>query len=429
VRRLRFDGSPVVRTLVIPILIAFSVTIAAPVAGSGEVAIPAAPGALAANLSSDALLSWLEPVADREGYYRLRYAPTKPDGGWGSPVTITEGDRFFANWADLPAVQRLSGGSFVAHWLEKTGSDPYAYGVRIARSADGKTWKEAGWLHEDRSETEHGFVSWVPLPEGGIWAFWLDGNAMASGGPMEMRGTLLSAEGDPTKEAETQEKILDPRVCECCTTGAALAENGPVVVYRGRSDDEIRDIRIVRRTASGWSSPKTVADDGWRIAGCPVNGPAVAAVGQRVVVAWFTAADDRPRVLLAISTDGGASFAAPVEISGDGARGRVDVALAEDGTAVVSWLGRQDGKAAVLLRSVSPEGRPGPIHSAAATSGARSSGFPRIALVGEDLRVVWRNTEGAAGLHGVRWKIDQLNTSRENAAAPQPASQQAADRR
>ncbi|MDY7096094.1 MAG: hypothetical protein SX243_24230, partial [Acidobacteriota bacterium] len=216
------------------------------------------------------------------------------------------------------------------------------------------------------------------------------------------------------------EDLLDPRVCECCATGAALADGGPVVVYRGRSDEEIRDFRIVRRTADGWSAPKTVADDGWRIAGCPVNGPAIDADGQRVVVAWFTAAEDQPRVRLAVSTDGGAHFAQPVEIASEGVRGRVDVVLADDGTAVVSWLGRQADQTAVLLRAVSPQGRPGPIHSVAATSGARSSGFPRLALEGDELRVVWRNSEGAGELHGHRLNIDQLKTRAQATPPPSP---------
>ena len=35
---------------------------------------------------------------------------------------------------------------------------------------------------------------------------------------------------------------LDDRVCECCSTSAAMTANGPVIVYRDRSADEVRDI-------------------------------------------------------------------------------------------------------------------------------------------------------------------------------------------
>jgi len=73
---------------------------------------------------------------------------------------------------------------------------------------------------------------------------------------------------------------------------------------------------ILRRTAQGWSAPSPVHADGWKVPGCPVNGPAVAASGRRVAVAWYTYADERPRVRLAFSDDAGARFGAPVEVDG-----------------------------------------------------------------------------------------------------------------
>ena len=39
-----------------------------------------------------------------------------------------------------------------------------------------------------------------------------------------------------------------------------------------------------------------------------MNGPAVAAHGADIVVAWYTAAESVPRVRLVRSSDGGASF-------------------------------------------------------------------------------------------------------------------------
>jgi len=65
----------------------------------------------------------------------------------------------------------------------------------------------------------------------------------------------------------------------------------------------------VRRHVDGaWANPVATGAEGWEIEGCPVNGPAIAAAGDRVAVAWFTAAGDTPRVRFASSTDGAASF-------------------------------------------------------------------------------------------------------------------------
>ncbi|MCB1058536.1 MAG: exo-alpha-sialidase, partial [Acidobacteria bacterium] len=339
--------------------------VAAPPAGSGNAAtpaagdpasfasgleLPAAAGALAPNLRPGGLLSWLEPVATSTGSgHRLLFARPRGDG-WAPPQPVVEGTDFFANWADLPAVVELPGGGLVASWLAQAGEDPYAYGIRLAVSKDGgESFAPVGWLHRDRSENEHGFVSLVPRRDAGAWAFWLDGGALDTGGAMQLHtATVLGPSGDTV----TGEEVLDPRVCECCTTSAARTADGPVVVYRGRTESEIRDIRIVRRTGEGWSEPKTVADDAWRVSGCPVNGPAIDADGRRVVVAWFTGGEPGPRVRVAFSKDGGASFGRPFDVDSENPRGRVDVALLADGDAVVSWLGRGDEGSEVRLRRV-----------------------------------------------------------------------------
>jgi hypothetical protein len=128
---------------------------------------PAAPGALAPNLAADgegALLSWLEPVGAGEAgaaEHRLRVA--RFDGErWGEARTVRAGAGFFANWADTPSVVVEADGRWLAHWLEKLGAETYAYGVRLAWSADGgASWSEPVRLHDDASATEHGFVSLV----------------------------------------------------------------------------------------------------------------------------------------------------------------------------------------------------------------------------------------------------------------------------
>lgn len=179
---------------------------------------------------------------------------------------------------------------------------------------------------------------------------------------------------------------LDDRNCECCQVNAAVAATGPVVVYRDRSEDEIRDIAIVRRVNGAWTSPAHVHDDGWRISACPVNGPAIAARGDTVVVAWFTGAQDTARVRVAWSTDAGASFAPPVRIDGGSPVGRVDVELLPDGNAAVSWLERVPPETGeVRVRRVPRTGAPGEPVVIARTSAARPSGFPKIVRRGDHL--------------------------------------------
>lgn len=364
---------------------------------------PAGPGALAPQLSparqGGVWMSWLEPTADG---HRLRVS--RFDGtAWSPAHTVTAENDFFANWADVPSVVEGEDGELLAHWLAKTGDDTYAYGVFLARSGDGgATWSELGTVHDDDSPTEHGFVSLLPVPGGGFEAAWLDGRRMADGGAMTLRAARIAPGATGRGDIEAL-GVLDERVCECCQTGAARTADGPLVAYRDRSQSEVRDIYTVRRSGDGWSAPAAVAADGWTIAGCPVNGPAVAAAGERAFLAWFTAADGSPRVRAAFSGDAGASFAAAVEVDAEAAApgrqaplGRVDAALVdapavEDGSAsngntadgVVSWLGGDGG---VWLRRVSPgPGSPGgtlhPARRVARTATVRASGFPRIEVL------------------------------------------------
>jgi hypothetical protein len=185
------------------------------------------------------------------------------------------------------------------------------------------------------------------------------------------------------------EELLDPRVCDCCQTDAALTSDGPIVAFRDRSDKEVRDIYVVRKTAKGWSRPTPVHADNWQIPGCPVNGPAIAASGRQVAVAWFTAAPPSPKVQIAFSKDGGATFGRPALVDGDKPLGRVDLVLDRSGDALVSWLALEGKGAAVRLRRVSPKGKAGAPLAVAATSAARSSGFPRTVLSGDRLYLAW----------------------------------------
>jgi hypothetical protein len=257
--------------------------------------------------------------------------------------------------------------------------------------------------HRDSTETEHGFVSLFPAGNSALGAVWLDGRnaAHAAPGPgghgaeadMTLRYTTISPDGTLGEEI-----VIDGRTCECCQTDAAIASAGPVVVYRDRSPDEVRDIYISRRVGGQWSPPAAVHADGWTIPGCPVNGPAVAAAGDRVAVAWFTEAGDTARVRLAFSPDGGASFDAPIRVDDGDPAGRVDLLLLDDGAALVSWLERSD-TASIRVRHVTAGGALGPATTIAMTSAARSSGFPRMVRAGDRVIFAWTEPGEPSRIH------------------------------
>lgn len=353
-------------------------------------ASPAAPGSGEPNLAKGpderVYLSWLEPVSDTA--HALRFAILEGDG-WSTPRTIAQGSNFFVNWADFPSIVAGQGSHVAAHWLQRSDTARYAYGVRIAQSFDGgTTWSPPVTPHRDGSATEHGFVSLFAVRDS-LGAVWLDGRNFAGAGEGSHRNMMLmttTVAGDGSTGAE---RVLDERVCDCCQTSLAIAASGPVVVYRDRSPDEIRDISIIRWADSGWTPPVSVHPDHWKIDHCPVNGPAVSADGDHVAVAWFTSSGDSGRVFLAQSDDGGATFAAPLRIDDGNPVGRVDVA-SHGTSAIVSWMEfTTERQAEVRLRPVSRGGRLGKSTVVARSSGERASGFPHIAVARGHLIIAW----------------------------------------
>ncbi|MDP9191420.1 MAG: glycoside hydrolase [Acidobacteriota bacterium] len=369
--------------MLIPVLLAALVMIDTPAAtGSAEPHV-------ASLRDGGVVLSWLEPAGGKK--HALKVASYRK-GKWSAPRVIAARDDFFVNWADFPSVVEDRKGTLFAHWLQKSGSDTYAYDVWITASRDdGKTWKTPRVLHTDRKPGEHGFVSIVPLAAGGVAVAWLDSREMKPGSHHGHGGgamTLQYAEVDGALHV-SRETLLDARVCECCATGMAMTVNGPLVVYRDRSNEEIRDISFVRKNGAAWTTPARVHADGWKIEGCPVNGPQADARGKNVAVAWFTAPENKPIVNVAFSRDAGATFGKALRIDSANAAGRVDLLMLDDGSALVTWIEGTADNSSIMMRRVYSDGRMAAPQKLAATTSARGAGFPRAALTGKTAWFAW----------------------------------------
>ncbi len=337
-----------------------------------------------------AVMSWVEPVG---AGHRLQYAHFT-NGAWSTAHTVVSGEDWFVNWADFPSVEALGKDLWGAHWLVRSGWQTYAYDVAVSISTDaGRSWSNSIIPHDDNTPTEHGFVSLYPQGES-LGLVWLDGRktiASAAGdvAPEDIGMTLRSAR--LTRDGEVTEALLiDGLVCDCCQTDVAISSQGPIVVYRDRSPEEIRDISVARFRDGSWSEAKTISDDNWQVYGCPVNGPAIDVAGDIVAVAWHTQADNQPRVRFARSIGPSDEFGAPIDIDDTRALGRVDVLVDELGEGQVSWLRQgEDNMAELCVRSVSPDGELGQIRVITEIPATRPSGFPQMQRVGNQILFAW----------------------------------------
>jgi hypothetical protein len=365
------------------------------------------------------LLSWIERntgTGREPGSATLKFSELS-GGRWSEPRTIASGDNWFVNWADVPSAMRLPNGTIVAHWLQKSAASTYAYDVRLSYSKDdGRTWSPSFLPHHDGTQTEHGFASLFPMPRGGLGLIWLDGRAMkggehgpggsgdaakagdshgGAGGAMSVRFGAFDENWKQVADAP-----VDLRVCECCPTAVAVTASGAIAAYRDRSEGEIRDIYVSRLENGKWSEGKPAFNDGWKIAACPVNGPALSTIGRDVAIAWFSAKDDQGRAWLAFSKDEGRSFGPPLRLDEAGALGRVDVEMLPGGGAAATWIEFANQRAQFRMRAIDGRGAAGSPVTIAGIEGSRASGYPRMARDGATLVFAW--TESNAGALQVR---------------------------
>ncbi len=402
------------RTL--PILLLLILTSCRPEPSLTDLPNPSPSGARFPTLHSDGsrvLMSWLQPVDSLT--FSVAYSVFE-DGAWSDAVTVATSDSFFVNWADVPSVVMSAGEPMAAHWLAKVPGGTYAYHVNMAMRQPDGAWKPVGAPHTDGTPTEHGFVSLLPMDDESVLAVWLDGRN--TGGmshddhsehegmtdlstAMTLRSAVVHRDGSRSHEAE-----IDAAVCDCCNTALAAVPGGALAVYRDRSEDEIRDIGISRYDAAtgAWSDTRILHEDGWEIAGCPVNGPRIASAGDHVVVAWFTGADGGSTVSAMRSTDGGRTFGPREVFDGGRNSGRVDVVVGENGDAWISWLGETEGAAALALREWPAGAQPGETRYLGELDMSRKSGFPRMALLDDGLLLAWTDPENGYSVKTMRMR-------------------------
>ena len=391
------------------------------------IATPAAVNSAQPQLSVSkrgVLVSWIERSGDLA---TLKFAE-RTATGWTRAQTIASGRDWFVNWADVPSVLRLPSGAIVAHWLQKSGPSTYAYDVRLSHSTDdGKTWSASYLPHHDGTPTEHGFASLFPIGDG-FGLVWLDGRAMKAG---EGHPSTRPAENSQARSGQSDghgtgamsvrygqfdksfkqiaETAVDTRVCECCPTAAAVTADGVITAYRDRSEGEIRDNYVSRFVNGKWSAPQPVFNDNWKIAACPVNGPALAAAGRRVAMTWFTVKQDQGQAYLAFSDDAGATFGKPIRVDDGGSLGRVDVELLSDGAALATWIEFADqpvppkpagvgGRAQFRARRIEPNGTRSAAVTISGIAGSRASGYPRAAVANGEAVFAWTESGDGGGL-------------------------------
>lgn len=383
--------------------------------------LPAEAGSMAPDLAlapdGRILLSW---VNRREGRRNaLQFSSYSEQDGWQSqPRTIAVGNSLVASAANTPHLLATPDGALWMQWLQTQPDSPAGFDVVLARSRDGgMNWMQITRVNDDGVAAEHGFASLWPDGADRAGIAWLDGRHradedehhaamdMADGAHPTSGATQLRANGFDMDLQRGVDAVLDPHSCDCCQTAVAMTNRGPLLAYRARSADEVRDIAVLRFENGAWSTPRTVHDVGWKIDACPVAGPALDARGNAVVVAWYSEHDGKPQLQMVRSRDAGDTFSAPVTVdAGEAVLARAGLAF--DGQqAWVAWLRENTQGQTLMLARYAPDTGRLLQKIEVARLGARgmASGYPKLVADDGMAWLVWTDSvDGIAHLKGAR---------------------------
>ncbi len=346
-------------------------------------------------------LSWIS--SKKENKASLHFSQFKK-GKWIKPQTIANGSDWFVNWADFPA-HAINEDLIITSHLKKSASGTYTYDVILnLKKLSGEKIKENFLLNTDGVKAEHGFVSIIPNNNKGFFITWLDGRNTLEKKldghhkPMTIRFAEITNKGDVINESE-----LDAAVCDCCQTSIGMTNNGPIIVYRDRTEKEVRDIYTIRNINGVWEEPNPLHNDGWIINGCPVNGPKVAVNSTNLAIAWFTVVNNNPLVNVSFSKTNGDSFGTPFKLNDHDAIGRVDVAFLNNEEVIVSYMEVDDIGTYLRIKKVSVNGKVSKPITISKIDGGRNTGVPQLEVINNEIFIVWTiSVEGMNQLKSIK---------------------------
>ena len=332
-------------------------------------------------------LTWIS--SDEDMNVSLNFRQFK-DEKWTNSQTLAVGSNWFVNWADFPT-HAISGDQVLTSYLKKSASGTYTYDVFLnLQKLSGEKIKEDFILNTDGFKAEHGFVSIAAKDNEGFFISWLDGrntvekDMNGNHKPMTIRFAEITNAGDIISETE-----LDSSVCDCCQTSITYSDKGPIVVYRDRSEEEVRDIYVTRNINDEWENPIPVHNDGWVIYGCPVNGPKVVSNSNNLAVSWFTVFDGKPTVNLSFSESYGSSFSSPIKINDLNAIGRVDAAFLNEKEVIVSYMEGDDFGTYLRIKKVSIDGKVSEPITISKIDSGRGTGVPQLEILNGEIFIMW----------------------------------------
>jgi hypothetical protein len=193
--------------------------------------------------------------------------------GENSPVLATSPTGIYALWE-----QARDGG----------GND-----LMVARSLNfGHSFDQPVRVIDDTKPSFQGFASSGIAPNGDVYVVWLDGRE-ARENPETF--DLYVARSQDHGASFGPNARVERLACPCCRPRIAFGSHGEVyIAWRKDFPGNIRDmvLSVSRDGGKSFAPAVRIAEDNWRLRGCPDSGPSLIENAGRLYVAWLTEGKD-----------------------------------------------------------------------------------------------------------------------------------------
>jgi hypothetical protein len=324
---------------------------------------------------------WLAWIESTPGGAAVRSASLNPTTlRWSAAQRVATGPQILDVDTAPPALAVGRGGRVTVAWAEGSASFPKTESIFLSSSADaGLTWTAPTPLTTESKANS--LPALTTLADGRVLAAWLDRRGRTTGD----HDTRLYARivGEPAGH----DVLIEARVSEKSPPALVSFPDGSALLsYRTLGGGTVRDINVVRYRLGRWENDHALNRDEWRSPQCPASGPQLAVSGGRVAAAWFTAAEDRPRLRISSSPDAGSRFLMPLNVDFGNPLGGPAVAMLHDGAIVTLWVEGESSHekgppAGLWLRRATPDYSLDPPVLVIAESVGRLRGQPRLAIV------------------------------------------------
>jgi BNR repeat protein len=266
---------------------------------------------------------------------------------WGDSfepfVPISEPGAAVSSHGENSPSLAINGIEFYALWEQNAPNGEselmFARSLRFGRKFD-----KPIRVTDKEAPSQNGFSYLAVAQNGDLYAVWLDGRDPQHTAP----GTSHVYMAKSTDKGATWSKniAVANNVCPCCRPAIAFGAGGEVYVsWRGVDAGDVRDMRMAVSTDNGATFGKSIlmANDNWKISGCPHTGPQLVTKGKRLYAAWHSDGEGKNAgIRIVWSDDNGKTFSKPVLASGVvNDTNHPTLSLSEDGRLLLVFQGRE----------------------------------------------------------------------------------------